>query len=88
MVAHPVVGGPYRQEYSHDAMDMGQIVALNQRVSVPIGPFADCVKTKEWSLLEPGLENKWYARGVGCVRSKAKTPDGPEVSVLVAMSKP
>ena len=28
----------------------------------------DAVKTKEWSLLEAGSENKWYAKGVGCIK--------------------
>jgi hypothetical protein len=31
------------------------------------------VKTKEWSLLESGHENKWYAKGVGVVKEGNST---------------
>jgi hypothetical protein len=73
MPANPTPGGqPYRQEYGPGAAeDMGQIVAVNETVTVPAGTFTGCVKTKEWSLLEAGHEFKWYAKGVGVVRERA-----------------
>ena len=49
------------------------------------GREADRVKTQEWSLLEPGHENKWYARGIGCVKAVA-TDGTPEV--LISVTKP
>jgi len=87
MPAHPKSGtAAYRQEYGPGhAEDMGQIVALEQTVTVPYGTFKDCVKTKEWSLLEPGHEHKWYARGIGVVREESTEK---EISTLVAMTKP
>ena len=70
MQAHPTPGEPYRQEYSpHNAEDMGQVVAVDETVTVPYGKFSGCVKTKDWSLLEAGSEHKWYAKGIGCVRA-------------------
>jgi hypothetical protein len=84
MPAHPKPGAPYRQEYGPGtAEDMGQIIALNESVTVPAGTFSDCVKTKEWSLLEGGHENKWYARGVGVVKESAT---GGDVAVLVSIT--
>ena len=72
MPAHPTAGKPYRQEYSpNNAEDMGQVIAVDETVTVPYGRFTGCVKTKDWSLLESGSENKWYAKGIGCVRAVA-----------------
>ena len=64
---------------------MGQVVALNESVTVPAGTFTDCVRTKEWSLLEPGDEYKWYAKGVGVVKEEAT--DGT-VAELLSITKP
>jgi hypothetical protein len=86
MEGHPAVGEPYRQEYyAGKAEDMGQVAALADSVTVPYGSFKDCVRTKEWSMLEAGHEMKWYARGLGCVRTEATTK---EVSVLVSVTRP
>jgi hypothetical protein len=86
MMGHPVPGQPYRQEYGKGvAEDMGQIVAVNEKVIVPYGAFTDCVRTKEWSLLEADTEKKWYARGVGVVRSESTEK---EVAELVSVTHP
>lgn len=87
MMGNPSPGKPYRQEYlAGEAEDMGQIVALNESVKVPYGSFTGCVRTKEWSMLEPGSEKKWYARGIGVVRTE--TSSHTEVSTLISMTKP
>lgn len=69
MPAHPTVGQMYRQEYLvGEAEDEGQIIALDETVTVAAGTFSGCIKTKEWTRLEPGvLEHKYYAPGVGIV---------------------
>jgi hypothetical protein len=86
MPADPKPGQPYRQEYAPgEAEDMGQVVARGETVKVPAGNFDDCVKTREWSKIERGTENKWYAKGVGFVRSQSP---GGEVSELVSVTKP
>ena len=85
MPHHPAPGNPYRQEYlAGHAEDMAQIVALNESVTVPFGVFVDTVRSKEWSELEAGSDQKWYARDVGFVRSSSE--DG-EVAELVSVSK-
>jgi hypothetical protein len=84
MPGAPQVGQRYRQEYGPGAAeDMGQIVALRDSVAVPYGPFGDCIRTKEWSLLEPGTELKWYAKGMGLVRELSAEK---EVSELVSVT--
>ncbi len=79
-------GQPYRQEfYAGWAEDMGQIVALGETVTVPAGTFTNCLRTKEWSLLESGGEKRWYAPGVGFVRSEGI---GGEVVTLLSIKCP
>jgi hypothetical protein len=86
MIKDPKPGAPYRQEYrAGHAEDMGQIIELNVSVTVPFGTFTGCIKTKEWSMLESGHENKWYCRGLGVVREEST---GREVAALVSVTKP
>jgi len=86
MPAAPRVGAaPYKQEYSPGhAEDMGQVVAVGEIVTVPAGTYRDCVKTKDWSMIESGHEYKWYAKGVGFVMSRAS---GGEVEELISMNR-
>lgn len=69
MPINPEPGMSYRQEYYEDvAEDMGKILRLNASVSVEYGDFEGCLKTKEWTGLEPGhIEHKYYAPDVGLV---------------------
>lgn len=67
MLAEPSIGDSYRQEYYKGvAEDMGDVVALNQKVSVAFGSFKDCLKTRDWSKIERSLnEYKYYSPDVG-----------------------
>ena len=86
MPSDPKPGKPYRQEYlPNHAEDMAQIVATNETVTVPVGTFTGCVKTKDWSMLESGNEYKWYAKGIGIVRTEAT---GGEVATLISIKRP
>src|SRR5262249_37786068 len=72
MPAEAKPGAPYRQEYYPNwAEDMGQIVATGETVTVPAGTFTNCLRTREWSMLESGTEKRWYAPRIGLVRSEA-----------------
>ncbi|MGP3984279.1 hypothetical protein [Streptomyces sp. KR80] len=70
MEARPRVGDTYRQEYSEgEAEDMGEVLSLNERVTVRYGRFENVLKTKDFTPLEPDVvENKFYARNVGFIR--------------------
>jgi hypothetical protein len=69
MPADPEAGASYRQEYYEgEAEDMAKVLKLNASVSTDFGDFSPCLKTKEWTPLEPGaIEHKFYAPGVGLV---------------------
>ena len=86
MPGRPEPGEPFRQEYLLGvAEDMAQVVALGRSVTVPAGTFSGCVETKEWSLLDSDTERKWYAKGVGMVRSESLSG---EVETLVSLTRP
>jgi len=72
MEANPKVGDKYKQEDAKGvAEDCAEILSTTASVKVPYGSFNDAVQTKEFSLLEPGVEdNKWYAKGIGEVREE------------------
>ena len=69
MLADPGPGDSYRQEYYEDvAEDMATVLRLNAQVSVAYSDFDNCLRTKEWTPLEPGsVEFKHYAPGLGLV---------------------
>ncbi len=63
------IGVPYRQEYfKGEAEDMAEVLGVNQPVSVKYGSYTNCVKTKDYTDLEPKvIENKYFAPGIGPV---------------------
>jgi hypothetical protein len=66
MKSNPTVGDSYRQEYYQgEAEDWAEVVSLNEKVVVPYGSFENCIKTKDWSALEPDvIEYKYYSPSV------------------------
>ncbi len=67
MRADPQIGDIYRQEYYEgEAEDMAMVISLEENVTVPYGSFEDCLVIREWTPLEPGIEeNKYYATDIG-----------------------
>lgn len=66
MRAHPAAGDPYREEFlAGSAEDEAQVIGVNETVDVPYGSFAGCVQTKNYTRLDPAIENKFYCPGVG-----------------------
>ncbi|WP_342303874.1 hypothetical protein [Methanolobus sp. ZRKC5] len=84
MKANPQVGDDYQQEYYEgEAEDMAEVLSLDESVSVEYGSFDNCLQTKEWTPLEPGIEeHKYYASGVGLLLEVAVT-EGDERLELV-----
>jgi hypothetical protein len=72
MMAHPKRGVAYRQEYYRGhAEDQAKVLGKTATVTVPAGTYRHTIGTKETSRLEPGVaERKWYAPGVGEIRSQ------------------
>ena len=87
MLAQPVVGQSYRQEFAEDvAEDWARVLHLDRQLSVPYGAFSGCLKTMDWSALEPGhREHKFYCPNVGLVL-EVSARGGRERNELVAKS--
>jgi hypothetical protein len=82
MEADPQVGDSYRREYQKD---VAEVIGLDGTAAVPNGTFAGCVVAKEFTPLErKSVENKWYARGIGMVRSE-RVRGGVDISELVSI---
>jgi hypothetical protein len=72
MRAHPKVGQTTQQEDAPGvAEDKSTVVSLDETVATPYRTFHHCIKTKDFTPLEPGaLEVKFFCRGVGFVRAR------------------
>jgi hypothetical protein len=71
MPASPQPGFAYEQEHSpkDEAMDIGEIMALDGTLTGPTGSYTDVLTVYETSSIEPDLrEVKYYAKGVGMIR--------------------
>jgi hypothetical protein len=88
MLAHPRVGQTYQQEFARGvAEDKARVVAINQKVSVPYGRFTGCLKTEEFTPLDPGATSvKWYCPGIGFVKGDDVT-GGTGHSALAEISR-
>ncbi len=71
MRGRPRVGDKYRQEYRPgEAEDRGEVLRIDAALSVAAGRYRNVVMTLDSDPLNPDKnDNKWYAPGVGLVRS-------------------
>jgi hypothetical protein len=83
MLAHPKIGDKYRQEFlAGEAEDEARVVARGLDITVPYGSFHNCIKTVEWTPLEPGVtEAKVNCPEVGFV--KAAGIEGPATRLVL-----
>jgi uncharacterized membrane protein YkoI len=85
MLAEPVAGDLYRQEYLKDeATDMGGVLSLDEAASVPFGDFDPVLMTADYNPLDGELEHKFYAPGIGMLA--AVHVDGSQTEQLIAVS--
>lgn len=70
MKASPQIGEIYYQEYYvGEAEDQAEVLLINESVSVSYGSYDNCLVTREWTRLEPDVEeNKYYAPAIGFIR--------------------
>jgi hypothetical protein len=89
MLAQPTVGERYHQEFlKGEAEDVGAVVAIDERVTVPYGSFDRVVVTEDTTPLEPQiLEHKFFVPGIGVVLERVLR-GGQEVSRLVSYTPP
>lgn len=83
MLANPKIGDQYFQENAPGVVeDQGKIVGLNETVTVPYGTFTGCLKTAEWTPIEPGNRAfKYYAAGIGLVLEVTRRGGGERVEL-------
>ena len=76
----------YRQEYYvGKAEDMGQVLSVDESLTVPFGSFDHMVKTLDFSNIEAGQEQKFYAPGIGLL--KEMDVNGNEEVVLTQFTQ-
>jgi hypothetical protein len=76
MPANPKLGDRFRSEdVPKITTEDNEVLSLSDTVTVPAGTYPDCLKLKEM-LSDGGVEHKYYAKGVGCVR---EAPEGGDV---------
>ncbi len=78
MKANPQVGEAYKEEYYvGKAEDMAKIVSVSETVETPLGTFKNCLKTDNWTPLDPAiLESKFYCREIGGVALEVDVAEG------------
>lgn len=84
MKADPRVGDSYRQEYyAGVAEDMGEVLALDETVTMRSGTFAGCLKTRDWTPLETGSDtHKYYCPDAGWVVLEVALEDGQRTELV------
>jgi hypothetical protein len=87
MPAHPKPGPAFYQEYRPGiAEDQGKVLAINRTVRVKSGTYRTVVVIRDTNPLDPTLvQHKWYAPGVGVVKSIRTGSSHTETSQLVAV---
>jgi len=83
MPANPQVGMAYREEYYFNhAEDRAEVTGTGLTVMIPFGTFTNCIKTRNWTELEPDLnENKFYAPGIGLIK-EVDVKDNSEIRLI------
>jgi hypothetical protein len=83
MEAAPKVGDGYCQENAPGtAQDAGQVLSVSASRVVPFGSFSDdLLQTKDYSLIEPKNENKFYAPGVGLIEATSTTGPSEDIQL-------
>jgi len=89
MWANPAahIGQTYNQEfYKGEAEDKAMVTDTHRTITTIYGTFNDCLETKEFTPLEPGvIEYKYYAPGIGQILTVMKK-GGKEREDLISIS--
>jgi hypothetical protein len=83
MEAAPKVGDLYCQENAPGAaQDAAQVLSVSASRSVPFGSYSgNVLQTKDYSLLEPKNENKFYEPGVGMIEAISVTGPSEDIQL-------
>ena len=88
MLAEPKVGDVYRQMFLEgEAEDSAKVISISESIEGPAGSWEDVLQTEDTTPLEPEVEHKFYAKGVGAVQMQ--TVEGEKETVtLTKYDKP
>ena len=88
MKGDPKVGDHYRQEYRPgEAEDEAEVLRVEPSLEVPAGTYPDILVTLDSDPLNPDKnDNKWYAPGVGLVKTTRIATGHSETSELVKVT--
>src|SRR5947207_10949812 len=83
MEATPQVGDGYCQENAPGtAEDAAQVLSLSASRAVPFDSYSgNVLQTKDYSLIEPKNENKYYAPGVGMIEAISTTGPAEDIQL-------
>lgn len=71
MPGTPQVGMKYYQELAPGvAMDRAEVLSVNGTYKTPAGEFKDALTTRESSAIDPAVEQKTYALGIGLIQDQ------------------
>jgi hypothetical protein len=72
MEGDPKPGDVYRQEYypPGGGLDQARVLGTVATMKVPAGTYKRALRTIEWSPVEPQLEKKYFAAGVGEIQEQ------------------
>ena len=89
MKGEPTVGDKYRQEYRPgEAEDKGEVLRFEATLAVPAGTYQNVMVTLDSDPLNPDKnDNKWYAPGVGMVKSVRIRTGHQEETALVKVTE-
>jgi hypothetical protein len=90
MPAHPRHGDAYRQEFypPGEALDQARVLRSDAHWSVPYGSFDHVLVTSERSPLEPQIEHKYYARGIGEIGERVVRGHAEAFSLVSVARRP
>lgn len=88
MLAEPKVGDVYRQMYfKGEAEDSAKVLSTTESVKAPFGSWDGVLQTEDSTPLEPEVEHKFYARGIGAVAQRTVKGEKEQVA-LIKYKKP
>ncbi|MGH3459682.1 hypothetical protein [Aeromicrobium sp.] len=88
MLAEPKVGDVYRQMFLEgEAEDSAKVLSLDESIEGPVGSWEGVLQTEDTTPLEPEVEHKFYAKGVGAVEQHTVKGEEEQV-VLTKYDKP
>jgi hypothetical protein len=77
MPAHPKIGDKFQSEnVPKITREDDEVVSLSETVTVPAGTYQNCLKIKE-VLSDGGIEYKYYAPEIGCVKEASADGEVP-----------